>query len=74
VSSVLIKDVLVAGEKAPTHLFFEDDRIVELGRAREADRTIEARGCVALPGLVNAHTHAAMTLLRGYGDDMNLQD
>lgn len=73
-SSVLVKDVLVVGERAPTHLYIEDDRIVETGRAREADRTIEGEGCVALPGLVNSHTHAAMTLLRGYGDDMNLQD
>lgn len=29
---------------------------------------------VLLPGLVNAHTHAAMTLLRGYADDMALMD
>jgi 5-methylthioadenosine/S-adenosylhomocysteine deaminase len=36
------------------------------------ERTIEARGKVALPGLVNVHTHAAMTLLRGYADDMAL--
>jgi hypothetical protein len=29
---------------------------------------------VVLPGLVNAHTHAAMTLLRGVGNDLDLQD
>ena len=28
---------------------------------------------VLLPGLVNAHTHAAMTLMRGYGEDMALE-
>jgi 5-methylthioadenosine/S-adenosylhomocysteine deaminase len=33
---------------------------------------IEAKGKVALPGFVNAHTHTAMTLLRGYADDMPL--
>lgn len=33
----------------------------------------EARpGCVLIPGLINAHTHAAMTLLRGYADDLPL--
>lgn len=39
----------------------------------DAPRIIEGRGRVALAGLKNAHTHAAMTLLRGYGDDMRLQ-
>ena len=38
------------------------------------ERTIDARGGVVLPGFVNAHTHLAMTLLRGYGSDLNLQD
>jgi 5-methylthioadenosine/S-adenosylhomocysteine deaminase len=38
-----------------------------------AVRVIEGRGRAALAGLKNAHTHAAMTLLRGYGDDMRLQ-
>jgi 5-methylthioadenosine/S-adenosylhomocysteine deaminase len=36
--------------------------------------TINLPGQVILPGLVNAHTHAAMTLLRGYADDMPLMD
>lgn len=33
---------------------------------------IEGRGKLAIPGLVNAHTHLAMTLFRGYADDMEL--
>jgi 5-methylthioadenosine/S-adenosylhomocysteine deaminase len=40
----------------------------------EADLIIDGDGAIALPGLVNTHTHAAMTLLRGYADDMVLQD
>ena len=43
------------------------------GRGHEYDHVIEGRGRVLLPGLVNTHTHAAMTLLRGYADDMLLQ-
>lgn len=33
---------------------------------------INGNNCLALPGLVNCHTHAAMTLLRSYADDMEL--
>ncbi len=38
----------------------------------KAESEIDAEGMVAIPGLVNAHTHCAMTLLRGYADDMPL--
>ncbi|MDD1699190.1 MAG: amidohydrolase family protein [Methanoregula sp.] len=40
----------------------------------DAEFIIDGDGAIALPGLVNTHTHAAMTLLRGYADDMILQD
>ncbi len=43
------------------------------GRNHEYDHEIDGQGRVFLPGLVNTHTHAAMTLLRGYADDMLLQ-
>lgn len=33
----------------------------------------DGRGKVLIPGLVNNHTHAAMTLMRGYGEDLPLQ-
>ncbi len=36
--------------------------------------SIDGRNLCALGGLKNSHTHAAMTLLRGYGDDMRLQE
>src|SRR5699024_68140 len=47
------------------------------GSALETAVTNGARdlaGTVVLPGLVNAHTHSGMTPLRGYAEDMNLQD
>ena len=41
-------------------------------RRFRARRTIDARGGLILPGFVNAHTHAPMTLLRGIRDDVDL--
>ena len=38
----------------------------------EARETVDCRGRVVMPGLVNAHTHAPMTLLRGLADDLRL--
>ena len=56
------------------------DTIVALGSAAEVEsryapaRRISASGRLILPGLINGHTHAAMTLFRGIADDMELQD
>ncbi|EPH45641.1 amidohydrolase [Streptomyces aurantiacus] len=53
--------------------------IVEVGPAARlraaytAAEEIDARGCLVLPGLINTHTHLAMTLLRGAADDLTLQ-
>ena len=38
----------------------------------QAKQTIDCGGKVVMPGLVNAHTHAPMTLLRGLADDLRL--
>ncbi len=43
-----------------------------LARYGDADR-IELPEHVLVPGFINMHTHSAMTLLRGYADDLNLQ-
>jgi len=39
-----------------------------------ADHEIDASGKIALPGLINAHTHLSMAIFRGYADDMQLQE
>ncbi len=39
-----------------------------------AEETIDALGALAMPGLVNMHTHTPMTLLRNVGGDMDLDD
>jgi 5-methylthioadenosine/S-adenosylhomocysteine deaminase len=45
---------------------------VELTASYKAEKTIDARGGIIMPGLVNAHTHAAMTCFRGIADDLPL--
>jgi 5-methylthioadenosine/S-adenosylhomocysteine deaminase len=39
-----------------------------------AEQTLDAGDCLVVPGLVNAHTHLPMTLLRGYADDAPLYE
>ncbi|WP_435067815.1 amidohydrolase [Haloplanus sp. C73] len=46
--------------------------IVEVGPDHTGDAELDASGSLVMPGLVNAHTHVAMTLLRGYADDKPL--
>ena len=56
-------------------MLVENGIIREIGRVgSSADKTIDAKGKIALPGLINAHTHLSMTLFRGFADDMPLQD
>jgi 5-methylthioadenosine/S-adenosylhomocysteine deaminase len=55
----------------------EDGLIAALGadvEAADGDETIDGSGFLLCPPLINAHTHAAMTLFRGYGDDRPLMD
>ncbi len=54
-----------------------DGTITALGpevRAEPGDEHLDASGLTLVPPLVNGHTHAAMTLLRGYGDDLALME
>ncbi|MDY7031585.1 MAG: amidohydrolase [Thermodesulfobacteriota bacterium] len=58
----------------------KDDRITFIGDARngkdpfQAREIIHAQDCVIMPGLINAHTHAAMVCFRGLADDLPLMD
>src|SRR3989475_651257 len=49
--SILIRDVQVEGDV--TQVYIEGNRIVEIGRKREADTVIDGKGKIALPGIVN---------------------
>ena len=44
------------------------------GQKNLADKEIDAKGNLIMPGFKNAHTHSAMTFLRSYADDMPLGD
>jgi len=50
----------------------EAGEILAVGDVEGGDDELDAEGCLVMPGLVNAHCHAAMTLLRGYADDKPL--
>ncbi len=54
------------------------DTISFVGPSKEisfkALKSIDARGCLVLPGLVNCHTHSAMSLFRGLADDLPLME
>ncbi|KEO84317.1 amidohydrolase [Tumebacillus flagellatus] len=61
------------------YIIIEDQRIAEVGAGAYTgsldgfDTVIDAKGKLAMPGLINTHGHASMTLLRGYADDLPLQ-
>lgn len=59
-------------------LVIKDDRIQYVGETVQEplemfDEVIDGTGKLYMPGLVNTHGHAAMSLLRGFGDDLALQ-
>ncbi|WP_409228753.1 amidohydrolase [Gudongella sp. SC589] len=58
-----------------SNIYIENGIIIHLGDeipGIEIDETIDGRNKAALPGLVNAHTHMGMSLLRNYADDLPL--
>ena len=70
VTSAQLDDELVS-------LRSENGRIVELGpdvTPSDGDEVLDAAGMALVPGLVNGHTHAAMTLFRGSEDGLRLMD
>ncbi len=81
-ADILIKDGYIITMDPQRRVFergsveIEGDKITAVGKDIEgrADTVIDARGKVVLPGLVNAHTHLSMTLLRGVADDMPLME
>jgi 5-methylthioadenosine/S-adenosylhomocysteine deaminase len=81
VPSLLVKDAIILAQDAQRRVVRGDllarDGVIEAvggSLGHDADEVVEAAGDILLPGLVNAHTHAAMTLFRGLGDDLPLEE
>jgi 5-methylthioadenosine/S-adenosylhomocysteine deaminase len=71
--SLTVTDAVLAGDRVS--LRAEDGLIAELGpgvQPQPGDEMIGAAGASLVAPLINGHTHAAMTLFRGYGDDLPL--
>jgi 5-methylthioadenosine/S-adenosylhomocysteine deaminase len=71
--SLIVRDARL--DDAVVAVRVEEDRIVAVGadvEPADGDEVLDAGGMAVVPGLVNGHTHAAMTLMRGYGGDLPL--
>lgn len=72
-SEILIRNVLHEGQ--PSDILIKGNRFSSIspaGSGMSAETVIDASGMAILPPFYNTHGHAAMTLLRGYADDMEL--
>jgi len=72
--SLLINNVLLNGRTVD--ILIEGNTIAKIGnveRSGAIDRIIDGARKAAIPAFINGHTHAAMTLFRGFADDMPLE-
>ncbi len=71
---LLIRNVQL--EDKVTDVLIEGNRFKQIGNDLDlADaQVMEGKGMAILPTFVNAHTHASMTLMRSYADDLELHD
>ncbi len=77
--SILIKNALILtqNEKRGVRrgdIYIEDDVISEISEGISAEAEYVINNKMVIPGLVNTHTHLPMTLMRGYGDDLPLEE
>jgi len=81
---LILKNAIVVTMDEKFHIFepgalaVNGDQIIAVGQeddllaAYDANETIDCGAKVLLPGLINAHTHVPMTLIRGLADDLRL--
>jgi len=71
--NILIDDKIVENK----NILIENDIIKQISDSKSfgrIDYIIDGKNKIALPGLVNTHTHLAMTLFRGFADDLPLKE
>lgn len=77
-TSILIKNSWIVSHPRKIlrgNLYIEDNLISEITpKNMEADFVIEGRNLVVCPGFVNSHTHVAMSIMRGFLDDMEFTE
>ncbi len=64
-------------DNSTKYLLVEDEYIKYVGSEKPEgifDRVIDCTDKLIMPGLYNCHTHSAMTIFRGYGEDMPLDE
>ncbi|MEM0120567.1 MAG: amidohydrolase [Thermoprotei archaeon] len=81
---VLLKEVYAAydpdtgRERRNTNIYVEEGVIrglgERLGEHWKSDFVVDCKRKIVIPGFANAHTHLAMSLFRGYADELSLQD
>ncbi|MDD2402217.1 MAG: amidohydrolase [Clostridia bacterium] len=81
-SGLLIRDTIIVpvDNEKKDKLWFTGDVAIEESKIKEVGKNlqgkyrdfeiIEGKNSLTMPGFVNCHTHAAMTMLRGYADDL----
>lgn len=80
---ILLKDILAVLPEndtdviKETNIYIEGNRIAAIGEAPEgfrADKIIEGKDKLAIPGLINCHTHSYMSFMRNIADDLSFMD
>ena len=59
-----------------SNIYIRENKIYHLGSKLEdfsPDKIIDGKNQVAMPGLINAHTHIGMSIFRNYGNDVSLE-
>ncbi|MFO8109375.1 MAG: amidohydrolase [Thermoplasmata archaeon] len=72
--SLVIKNCSMIDEEGEWDVKIKDGEIAEIGEELYGSQELEGKGKYLSPGMVNTHTHGAMTLLRGYADDLPLDE
>lgn len=78
-NSILLKNIQLDGEKSD--ILIKGDRIHEICTAGQSSvvadadvEIVECEGKTAFPGLINMHTHAGMSMMRGIGEDITFHE